>query len=78
MIVMQLRGLSLFLRVATSLSIIVLGGCATTSPDAPERTAAVEVNEAGEYVFEDEGWRDEVVCKRQRLARATECLQDAR
>lgn len=47
---------------------LVLGGCGSTPIDTPEPVATLEVNEAGEYVFEDEGWRDEVVCKRQRTS----------
>jgi hypothetical protein len=47
---------------------LMLCGLAACASSNSEVAAKLEVNEAGEYVFEDENAaKDEVICKRQRV-----------
>ncbi len=53
---------------ALGLIVLGLGAYASSATNAPQAVVKLEVNEAGEYVFDDDDYRNEVVCKRQRVS----------
>jgi len=58
---------SLYSTMLLPLIAITLAACASsTKPEEAEPIAVLTVNEEGEYVFPEDDWRDEVVCRRVR------------